>query len=63
MDEIQSSLTFNQAKELADRAIQDVKNGIVSAGYALQAIRRDRLWEPEGYESFDDFMELCYHKD
>lgn len=63
MDEIQSSLTFNQAKELADRAIQDVKNGIVSAGYALQAIRRDRLWEPEGYESFDDFMERCYHKD
>ena len=26
MDEIQSGLTFNQAKELADRAIQDVKN-------------------------------------
>lgn len=63
MNEIQSGLTFNQAKELADRAIQDVKNGIVSAGYALQAIRRGRLWETEGYESFDDFMELCYHKD
>ena len=63
MNEIQSGLTFKQAKELTDRAIQDVKNGIVAAGYALQVIRRDRLWEPEGYESFDDFMELCYHKD
>ncbi len=63
MDEIQSGLTFKQAKELTDRAIQDVKNGIVAAGYALQVIRRDRLWETEGYESFDDFMERCYQKD
>lgn len=43
MNEIQSGLTLKQAKELADRAIQDVKNGIVVAGYALRAIRNEKL--------------------
>lgn len=63
MDEIQSGLTFNRAKELADRAIQDVKNGIVVAGYALRAIRNEKLWKEHGYASFDTFMEICYQKD
>lgn len=63
MDEIQSGLTFNQAKELADRAIQDVKNGIVVAGYALRTIRNEKLWKEHGYASFDTFMEICYQKD
>lgn len=63
MDEIQSGLTFNQAKELADRAIQDVKNGIVVAGYALRTIRNEKLWKEHGYANFDAFMEICYQKD
>lgn len=58
-----SGLTFDQAKGMADRAIQNVKNGIVSAGYALKAIRGEKLWKEQGYESFDDFMERCYQKD
>ena len=61
--EIQSGLTLKQAKELADRAIQDVKNGIVVAGYALRAIRNEKLWKEHGYASFDVFMEICYQKD
>lgn len=63
MDEVKSGLTFEQAKGMADRAIRDVKNGIVSAGYALKAIRSERLWEEQGFTSFDDFMERCYQKD
>lgn len=63
MNEIQSGLTFKQAKELTDRAIQDVKNGIVVAGYALRAIRNEKLWKEHGYASFDTFMEICYQKD
>ena len=63
MNEIQSGLTLKQAKELADRAIQDVKNGIVVAGYALRAIRNEKLWKEQGYASFDTFMEICYQKD
>lgn len=63
MNEIQSGLTLKQAKELADRAIQDVKNGIVVAGYALRAIRNEKLWKEHGYASFDVFMEICYQKD
>lgn len=58
-----SGLTFDQAKGMADRAIQNVKNGIVSAGYALKAIRGEKFWKEQGYESFDDFMERCYQKD
>ena len=54
MDEVKSGLTFEQAKGMADRAIRDVKNGIVSAGYALKAIRSERLWEEQGFTSFDD---------
>ena len=63
MNEIQSGLTLKQAKELADRAIQDVKNGIVVAGYALRAIRNEKLWKEHGYANFDAFMEICYQKD
>ena len=63
MDEMKSGLTFEQAKGMADRAIRDVKNGIVSAGYALKAIRSERLWVEQGFTSFDDFMEHCYQKD
>lgn len=63
MDEVKSGLTFEQAKGMADRAIRDVKNGIVSAGYALKAIRSERLWAEQGFTSFDDFMEHCYQKD
>ncbi len=63
MDEVKSGLTFEQAKGMADRAIWDVKNGIVSAGYALKTIRSERLWEEQGFTSFDDFMERCYQKD
>ena len=63
MNEIQSGLTLKQAKGLADRAIQDVKNGIVVAGYALRAIRNEKLWKEHGYASFDVFMEICYQKD
>ena len=63
MNEIQSGLTLKQAKKLADRAIQDVKNGIVVAGYALRAIRNEKLWKEHGYANFDAFMEICYQKD
>lgn len=63
MNEIQSGLTLKQAKKLAERAIQDVKNGIVVAGYALRAIRNEKLWKEHGYANFDAFMEICYQKD
>lgn len=63
MDVIKSGLTFKQAKGMADLAIRDVKNGIVTAGYALRAIRNERLWKEHGYASFDTFMEICYQKD
>lgn len=63
MDEVKSGLTLQMAKAMADRAILDVKNGIVTAGYALKTIRSERLWEEQGFTSFDDFMERCYQKD
>ena len=63
MDEVKSGLTLQMAKAMADRAILDVKNGIVTAGYALRAIRNEKLWKEHGYTSFDAFMEICYQKD
>ena len=63
MDEVKSGLTLQMAKAMADRAILDVKNGIVTAGYALRAIRNEKLWKEHGYASFDAFMEICYQKD
>lgn len=63
MDEVKSGLTLQMAKAMADRAILDVKNGIVTAGYALRAIRNEKLWKEHGYTSFDEFMEICYQKD
>lgn len=63
MDEIKSGLTLQMAKAMTDRAILDVKNGIVTVGYALRAIRNEKLWKEHGYASFDAFMEICYQKD
>lgn len=63
MDEVKSGLTLQMAKAMTDRAILDVKNGIVTAGYALRAIRNEKLWKEHGYASFDAFMEICYQKD
>ncbi len=64
MEEIKrSGLTLDQAKMLADMAIADVKNGFVSTGYYLKAIRDEKLWREQGYTSFDAFLNVNYEKD
>lgn len=64
MEEIKrSGLTLDQAKTLADMAMADVKNGFVSTGYYLKAIRDEKLWKDQGYISFDAFLNVNYEKD
>ncbi len=64
MEEIKrSGLTLQQAKLFADAAMADVKNGFVSTGYYLKAIRDERLWKEQGYTSFDAFLNVNYEKD
>ena len=64
MEEIKrSGLTLQQAKIFADAAMADVKNGFVSTGYYLKAIRDEKLWKEQGYNSFDAFLNVNYEKD
>lgn len=64
MEEIkQTGLTLKEAKRCADIAMTDIKNGFVSTGYYLKAIRDERLWEGQGYKSFDAFLSANYEKD
>ncbi len=64
MEEVRKSgLTLQQAKMLADGSISDVKNGFVSTGYYLKAIRDEKLWKEQKYTSFDAFLNANYEKD
>lgn len=64
MEEIRKSgLTFQEAKNLVDVSIRDVKDGFVATGYYLWIIREERLWEEEGYNSFQEFLHCQYRKD
>ena len=64
MEEIRKSgLTFQEAKNLVDISIRDVKDGFVATGYYLWIIREERLWEDDGYNSFHEFLHCQYQKD
>ena len=58
-----SGLTFKEAKNLVDVSIRDVKDGFVATGYYLWIIREERLWEDDGYNSFQEFLHCQYKKD
>lgn len=58
-----SGLTFQEAKNLVDVSIRDVKDGFVATGYYLWIIREERLWEEDGYSSFQEFLYCQYQKD
>ena len=58
-----SGLTLQEAQDLVDMSIQDVKNGFVATGYYLWMIREERLWEEDGYNSFPEFLHCQYQKD
>ncbi len=58
-----SGLTFQEAKNLVDISIRDVKDGFVATGYYLWIIREERLWEDDGYNSFREFLHCQYQKD
>lgn len=58
-----SGLTFKEAKNLVDISIRDVKDGFVATGYYLWIIREERLWEDDGYNSFQEFLHCQYQKD
>lgn len=58
-----SGLTFQEAKNLVDISIRDVKDGFVATGYYLWIIREERLWEDDGYNSFQEFLHCQYQKD
>jgi hypothetical protein len=58
-----SGLTFKEAKNLVNISIRDVKDGFVATGYYLWIIREERLWEDDGYNSFQEFLHCQYQKD
>ncbi len=58
-----SGLTFQEARILVDKSIRDVKDGFVATGYYLWIIREERLWEEDGYNSFQKFLHCQYQKD
>lgn len=58
-----SGLTFEEAQHLVNISIQDVKNGFIATGYWLWIIREERLWESNGYNSFQEFLHCQYRKD
>lgn len=58
-----NGLTFKDAKNMVDISIRDVKDGFVATGYYLWVIREGRLWEENGYNSFQEFLHCQYQKD
>ena len=63
MEEIKKSgLTLQEAQDLVDLSIQDVKNGFVATGYYLWMIREERLREEDGYNSFPEFLHCQYRR-
>ena len=54
MEEVKKTgLTFIDTRRLANIAYKDIKNGFVGFGYYLKIIRDEKLWQGQGYDSFN----------
>ena len=57
MEEVKKTgLTFIDTRRLANIAYKDIKNGFVGFGYYLKIIRDEKLWQGQGYDSFNEFL-------
>ena len=64
MEEVKKTgLTFIDTRRLANIAYKDIKNGFVGFGYYLKIIRDEKLWQGQGYDSFNEFLGDEYGKD
>ena len=64
MEEVKKTgLTFIDTRRLANISYKDIKNGFVGFGYYLKIIRDEKLWQGQGYDSFNEFLGDEYGKD
>ena len=64
MEEVKKTgLIFIDARPLANIVYKDIKNGFVGFGYYLKIIRDEKLWQGQGYDSFNEFLGDEYGKD
>ena len=56
-------LTFIDTRRLANISYKDIKNGFVGFGYYLKIIRDEKLWQGNGYNSFNQFLDTEYGRD
>lgn len=64
MEEVKKTgLTFIDTRRLANISYKDIKNGFVGFGYYLKIIHDEKLWQGNGYNSFNQFLDAEYGKD
>lgn len=64
MEEVKTKgLTFIDTRRLANISYKDIKNGFVGFGYYLKIIHDEKLWQGNGYNSFNQFLDAEYGKD
>lgn len=64
MEEVKKTgLTFIDTRRLANISYKDIKNGFIGFGYYLKIIRDEKLWQGQGYDSFNEFLGDEYGKD
>lgn len=64
MEEVKKTgLTFIDTRRLANMSYKDIKNGFVGFGYYLKIIHDEKLWQGNGYNSFNQFLDAEYGKD
>lgn len=64
MEEVKKTeLTFVDTRRLANMSYKDIKNGFVGFGYYLKIIHDEKLWQGNGYNSFNQFLDAEYGKD
>ena len=56
-------MTFIDTRRLANISYKDIKNGFVGFGYYLKIIRDEKLWQGQGYDSFNRVLGDEYGKD
>ena len=64
MEEVKKTgLTFIDTRRLANISYKDIKNGFVGFGYYLKIIHDEKLWQGNGYNGFNQFLDAEYGKD